>query len=78
METIEAMFALMSEPQTEEEGKAALEWLFNEMRQHESKMQQNRPEIERLKAETRRIGMRTDTTLASLKQQIEQLQAPML
>ena len=31
-EMIDAMFAVMPEPQTEEEVKAALEWLFNEMR----------------------------------------------
>lgn len=74
MEAIEALISRLPEPQTEEEGKAALDWLFNEMQQHESKMQENRAEIERLQAETQKIGSRTDTTLASLKRQIQQLQ----
>ena len=55
--------------------KAALDSLLQEMRRHQERMERDRTEIERLKAETHVIAAHTESVLSSIKRQLDLLGA---
>lgn len=70
---MDELIAFDPAPRTVAEYKAAIDRLLQEMDSLNMRMQQDRAEIERLKAETRIISAHIDTTLDSIEKQVAAL-----
>jgi hypothetical protein len=66
------------EPRTEDEYRAAIEWLLAEMQRINQQMKDDQDDIERLQAETRKIKAETDMIKARTQARLDALQAMVL
>jgi hypothetical protein len=67
------LIATLTAPKKPDDYKAAIDLLLNEIVRLEGQMQQDRAEIECLRAESQAITKHTDAVLARLSEQIEAL-----
>ena len=70
---VDQVLRSIAEPKTDAEYEAAVDLLFQELRHHQERWDQNRVEIARLRAESEAIGRHTDAVLAEIREQLAAL-----